>query len=97
MTKFEMKTMKDYHDAYLKRDVLLSAYLFETFRNYSLKNYGLCPSWNRLLKITKIELEIIPDPDMYIFLEKGTRGGISYIFNRHNKVNNKCLKSYDLK
>ena len=52
MTKFEMKTMKDYHDAYLKRDVLLSAYLFEKFRNYSLKNYGLCPSWNRLKKLS---------------------------------------------
>ena len=42
--KFEMKTMKDYHDLYLKCDVLLLANVFETFRNNSLKNYGLCPS-----------------------------------------------------
>ena len=27
----------------------------------------------------KIKLELIPDPDMYIFFEKGTRVGISYI------------------
>ena len=33
-------------------------------------------SWDTILKITKIELELIPDPDMYIFFEKGTRGGI---------------------
>ena len=42
--KFEMKTMKDYHDLYLKRDVLLLADVFEKFRNNSLKNYGLCLS-----------------------------------------------------
>ena len=34
---------------------------------------------------------------MYIFFEKGTRGEISYIFNRYSKANNKYLKSYDPK
>ena len=38
-----MKTMKDYHDLYLKCDILLLADVFEKFRNNSLKNYGLCP------------------------------------------------------
>ena len=47
--------------------------------------------------MTKIELELIRDPDMYIFFEKGTRGGISYISNRYSKANNKYLKSYDAK
>ena len=42
--KLEMKTMKDYHDFYLKCDVLLLADFFEKLRNNSLKNYGLCPS-----------------------------------------------------
>ena len=45
-------------------------------------------SWDVMLKITKIELELIPDPDIYIFLEKGTRGRISYISNRYSKANN---------
>ena len=36
---FEMKTMKDYYDLYLKYDVLLSADVFEKFRKNSLKNY----------------------------------------------------------
>ena len=76
--------------------------MFEKFKNKSLKNYGLCPShylsvpglsWDAMLKMTKI----IPDPDMYIFFEKRTRGGISYISNRYSKANNKYLKSYDLK
>ena len=42
--KSEMKTMKDYHDLYLKCHVLLLADVFEKFRNNSLKNYGFCPS-----------------------------------------------------
>ena len=50
-----------------------------------------------MLKMTKIELELIPDPDMYIFIVISTRGGISQISNRYSKVNNKYLKSYDPK
>ena len=47
--------------------------------------------------MTKIKLELITDPDMYIFFEKGTIGGIFYNSNRHRKANNKYLKSYDPK
>ena len=74
--KFKMKIMKDYHNLYLKCDVFLLVNVFEKFRNNSLKDYGL------MLKMTKIELELIPDPGTYIFFEKGTRDGISYISNR---------------
>ena len=78
-----MKMIKDYHDLYLKCDVLLLPDIFKKFRNNNLKNYGLSPShylsaprlnWYAMLKMTKIELELIPDPDMYIFFEKGIRG-----------------------
>ena len=101
-----MKTMKDYHDLYLKCDVLLLANVFEKFRNNSLKNHRLYPShylsasglsWDVMLKLTKIELELIPDPHMYIFFEKGTRDRISYISNRYSKTKNKYLQSYDPK
>ena len=46
-----------------------------------------------MFKMEKIELELLPDPDMYILFQKGTRGGISYISNKYIKVNNKHLKS----
>ena len=39
-----------------------------------------------------MELEILSDPDIYIFFEKGTRGGVSYISNRYSKSSNKYLK-----
>ena len=50
-----------------------------------------------MLNITKVELELIPDPNMYILFEKGTWGGVFYISNRYSKAKNKYLKSYDPK
>ena len=96
--KSEMKTMEDYHDLYLQCDVLLLAHVFEKFRNNGLKNYGLCPihylsalalSWDAMLNMTKVELEFIPDADMYILFEKGTRGRVFYITTRCSKASNK--------
>ena len=40
----KMKTMKDYHDLYLKYDVLLLTDVLEKFRINSFKNYKLCSS-----------------------------------------------------
>ena len=99
-----MKTMTDYHNLYVKCDILLLADVFEEFRNNGLKNYGLCSSHSlrapglscdAMLKVTKIKLELITDPDIYIFFEKGTRVGIFYISARYSKANN--MKSYDPK
>ena len=101
-----MKTMEDYHDLHLKCDVFLLADVSKKFRNNSLRNYGLCPSnylsalalsWDAMLNMTNVELEHIPDPDMYMSFEKGTRGGVTYIYNRYSKASNKYLKSYNPK
>ena len=94
--------MKDYHNLTLKFHVLLLADVIERIRNNSIKSYGLCPSHylsapGSMHKMTKIKLELITNPDMYIFFEKGRRGGISYIFNRCSKAKNKYLKFYDPK
>ena len=35
-------------------------------------------SWDAMLNMTKVEIVLIPGPDIYIFFEKGTRGGASY-------------------
>ena len=48
-----------------------------------------------MLKMTRIKLDIIADTDMHLFIEKGMRGGVSYIAKRHNKANNKYMNCYD--
>ena len=68
--------MKDYYNLYLKCDVLPLADVFEKLRNNILNNYGLCPSyyfnalalsWDAMLNMTKVEVELFSDSDMYIF------------------------------
>ena len=51
-------------------------------------------SWDAMLNMIKAEIELISDPDMYIFFEKGMRGDVFYISNRYSKANHKYLKSY---
>ena len=101
---FGMKTMGQYHDLYLTSDVLLLADVFENFRRSCLEYYKLDPchyftspglAWDAALKMTKITLELLVDIDMYQFIEKGLRGGISYIANRYGKANNKYMKNFD--
>ena len=48
-----------------------------------------------MLKMTCVKLEKISDIDMYLFIEKGLRGGISYIAKRCSEANNKYMKNYD--
>ena len=83
---FNIKNMGDYDDHYLEKDVLLLADAFEKFIIMCIKYYklDLCYyfsspglSWDALLKMTGIELEKISVIDKYLFIEKGTRGGIS--------------------
>ena len=45
-----------------------------------------------MLKMTKTELELISDIDVYLFVEKTMIPGISYIAKRYNKANNKCMQ-----
>ena len=71
-----------------------------------LKTYGSDPCnyfsspglrWYAMLKIPGAKLEKISDIGKYLFIEKGLRGGISYIAKRHAKANNNCTESYDPK
>ena len=103
---FQLQTMGEYHNLYLKSDILLLADVFENFRKTCLQYYKLDPchyftspglSWDAMLKMTNIKLELMTDIDMFQFIEKGMRGGISYIANRYGKANNKYMKEYDEK
>ena len=99
-----MKNMGDYHHLYLQTDVLLLADVFEKFINRSLEFYKLDPSyyfsppglsWDAAWKMTQIKLKLIYDIDKYNSVEKGLRGGISYISKRFREANKKYIKNYD--
>ena len=101
---FDCKTIKDYHDLYLKSDVLLLADVFENFRKTCLKHYNLDPAhyytspglaWDACLKETKQQLQLLTDYDMLMMFERGIRGGISHISKRYSEANNKYMKDYD--
>ena len=103
---WNMKTFKEYLELYNITDVLLLADVFENFRDICLKNYGLDPvyyytapglAWDAMLKMTKINLELLSDVDKLLMIEKGIRGGISIISNRYGKANNKYMKDFNKK
>ena len=101
---FKLQTMGEYHNLYLKSDILLLADVFENFRRTCIQYYKLDPchyftspglSWDAMLKMTNIQLELMTDIDMFQFVEKALRGGVSYISHRYSKANNKYMSKYD--
>ena len=100
--EFGLKDLGEYHDLYLKKDVILLANVFEAFRKVCLKNYGLDPdhiytaprlAWKACLQKTRIRLELLLDPDMLLMFERGIRGGITQSVNRWAKANNPYMGS----
>ena len=101
---FGFQTMGDYHDLYVVMDVVLLADVFENFRKVWLGKYGLDPahyysapglSWDTLLMKTGVELELMADLDMPLFIEQGMRGGISMVGKRYAKANNPLVEGYN--
>ena len=102
--EFDCETLGDYHDVYLASDVLLLADVFENFRKMAMETYKLDPahyctapglSWDAMLKLTKVRLQLIDDPDMYLMIESGLRGGVSMITKKHAIANNPLVEGYD--
>ena len=94
-----IRNLGQYDPLYLKTDFLLLCDVFEKFIKTCLKYYFLdhCHyfsspglSFDAMLKMTGIKLEKINDINIHLFIEKGVRGGISYISKRYSssKKNN---------
>jgi hypothetical protein len=101
---FKCQKLMNYHNLYLKSDVLLLADIWNNFRNVCYENYKLdCTyyytapslSWDSMLRKTNIKLELLTDIDMVNFVENGIRGGLSQISKRYAEANNKYMKNYD--
>ena len=98
--KFNCKNLLDYSILYLKTDICHLSDVFQKFSDFAYQTYELDPrhsytlpgfSWQSMLKMTKIELELISDPDMYLFLMDTIRGGISVCNKKHVIADNKYI------
>ena len=102
---FGIRNLGEYHDLYLRTDVILLANVFESFRKVCLDNYGLDPAhfytapglaWKACLKKTSIRLDLLLDPDMLLMVERGIRGEITQSVHRWAAANNPYMGSeYD--
>ena len=79
---FKCKDLLDYSILY--SDFAYKTYNLDARHSYTLPGY----SWQSMLKITKIELELISDSDMYLFLMDTIRGGITVCNKKFVKSNN---------
>ena len=88
-------------------DVLLLADFFERFRRTCLDYYKLDPlhyyttpglAWDAALRMSRVDLELITDENIYNMVENSIRGGISMISTRNATANNPTLpKTYNSK
>ena len=92
----------DYSNLYLKTDVCHLSDIFQKFSNFTYETYGLdCRysytlpgfSWQAMLKMTEIELDLISDQDMYLFLMDSIRGGICQVNKKYSKADNKYTRN----
>ena len=102
---FDIKNMGEYHDLYLKTDVLSLTDVFENFKEMCLSYYGLDPvyyytlpnfAFDAMLKLTGIEIDLVYDQEMYEVIEAGLRGGMTQTTCKKVEANNKYMGSdYD--
>ena len=103
---FDLKYLGEYHDLYLKTDVVLLCDVFEQFRNVCMEQYGLDPchyytspglSWSACLKKSRVCVELLCDIDQINFIERGMQSGISQVSHRYARANNPLLgkEEYD--
>ena len=99
----ECENLRDYKEAYCKIDTLQLADVMENFIDVCHEKYKLDPShyimsaalgMDAMLKVTGVEIELLTDPDMYLFFKEGIRGGVSSAMKRYSKANNKYMKDY---
>lgn len=95
---FNCQSMLDYLQLYNETDVALLAEVVIHFRGIIHDEFKLdvcrylsLPSvgYDCFLKYTNVEIELITDIDMYQFVQRGIRGGLSFIADRYANMSDK--------
>ena len=83
---FKCQTLRDYTDLYVASDVVLLAdvlahrrkLMYQTFK-LDICHFISLPSYaiQAVLKMTRVQLELIKDPRMIAFIDRGVIGGVS--------------------
>ena len=92
--EFGIHNLGDYHDLYLRTDVVLLANVYEAFRDTCLKHYKLDPLHfytSPGLAWPGIKLELLTDPDMLLMFEQRIRGEITQVVRKYTSANNKYM------
>ena len=88
-------TFRDYHDYYLRQDVLVLADALIKFRNdlYSLLKMDLLRTYSlpqysfaAFLSLSKVKIPYITDPTMYNIAEAATKGGLNIVAKRVTEI-----------
>ena len=69
----------------------LNYYELDTCHYYTLP--GL--SFHACLNMTKLELELLCDPEQFLFVENSIRGEASVVSHRHATANNELVSDYN--
>ncbi|CAB0039263.1 unnamed protein product [Trichogramma brassicae] len=97
---FKISNLGEYSDIYPKADVLLLVEVFENFRKTCHEAYELDPahyytlpgySWDAMLLYTQVQLELLTDIEILLFIEKGICGGVSQCCSRFSEANNRYM------
>ena len=98
--EFRIHNLGDYHDLYLRTDVVLLTNVYEAFRETCLEHYKLDPAhfytsprltWKACLKCTEMRLKLLTDLAMLLMFEHGIRGGITQVVRKYAAANNPCM------
>ena len=98
--EFGIHNLGDYHDLYLRTDVVLLENMYEAFGDTCLRHYKLDSvhfytspglAWCTSLKHTGIKLELLTNPDMLLMFERGIRVGITQAVRKYASANNKYM------
>ena len=104
-TMFGCHNLGDYHDVFLRTDVLILGDVYEKFRQVCIKVCKLDPvlffsapnlSWDAMLITTRVDFGLLSDFDLLMFFERGICGGIHGIGElRRFRANNRDLYDFD--